>query len=73
MFYAVFDELTALTEIYDIRRYQATIGTYYNLRELSMVDLRWIFNTLFRLFDKRNRHSRMSLLFIRRSTYEPTK
>ena len=73
MFYAAFDEMTALTEIYDTRKSQATIGIFYNLRELNVIDLSGIPSTqLPSLFDIDNRVSRISLLFLKRFTDEIT-
>jgi hypothetical protein len=71
MLYVAFDELTAITEIYDNRKYQATIGTFYNMKELNLIDLSRIPNIpVPSIFDTRNRYSRISLLFLRKFNSE---
>jgi hypothetical protein len=73
MFYAAFDELTALKEIYDMRRYQATIGIFYNQKRLNVINLNKISNKqLPSIFDIVNRESRISLLFLRKFISEIT-
>lgn len=73
VFYAALDEMTALKEIYNGRKSQATIGTFYNLRKLNVIDISGIPSTpLPSLFDIEKKAERTSLLFLKKFTDEIT-
>ena len=66
IFYGANDEKTALTEINDSRYKYATVATFTNLNEMTVLNLTELENVTYAsLFDKENRIYRESIVFLR--------
>lgn len=74
MFYGAFEELTAITEIYDPTKYAVTTGIFKNTRELVLVNISLIDDIeVPSFFDIENYEKRMLISFIRKFKFEISK